>query len=85
MSKEFQGLIGWGLQYSSIIVETHWNQGYARQTATVEFCAAIFLVYLAIDADTSKRKKVCKQIMDKLSDLEDLIKKKQDSYTVGKV
>ena len=51
----------------------------------MKFCAVIFFVYLAIDADASKRKKVCKQIMGKLSDLEDLIKKKQDCCTVGKV
>ena len=51
----------------------------------MKFCVVIFLVYLAINADVSKRKKVCKQIIGKLSDLEDLIKKKQDCSTVGKV
>ena len=43
------------------------------------------MVYLAIGADASKRKRVCKQMMGKLSDLEDLIKKKQDYCTVGLV
>ena len=42
----------------------------------MEICAVIFLYYLAIDADTNKKKKVCKQIMGKFSDLEDLIKKR---------
>ena len=42
----------------------------------MKICAVIFLVYLAINADASKRKKVCKQLMGKLSDLEDLIIKK---------
>ena len=41
----------------------------------MKFCVVIFLVYLAINADVSKRKKVCKQIIGKLSDLEDLIKR----------
>ena len=43
----------------------------------MKFCTVVFLVYLAIATDASKRKKVCKQIMGKLSDLEVLIKKKQ--------
>lgn len=51
----------------------------------MKFCAVMFLVYLPIDADARKRKKNCKQIMGKLSDLKDLIKKKQDCCTVGKV
>ena len=51
----------------------------------MKFWAVLSLVYLAIGADASKRKKVCKQMMGKLSDLEDLIKKKQDYCTVGKV
>ena len=45
-------------------------------TAAMKICAVIFLYYLAFDADANKRKKVCKQIMGKLSDLEDLIIKK---------
>ena len=53
--------------------------------AAMKFCAVMFLVYLPIDADARKRKKNCKQIMDKLSDLKELIKKKQDCCTVGKV
>ena len=55
------------------------------ETAAMKFWAVLSLVYLAIGADASKRKKVCKQMMGKLSDLEDLIKKKQDYCTVGKV
>ena len=39
----------------------------------MKICAVIFLYYLAIDADANKGKKVCKEIMGKLSDLEDLI------------
>ena len=27
MLEAFQGLMGWGLQYSSVIVKTHRNQG----------------------------------------------------------
>ena len=42
----------------------------------MKICAVIFLYYLAIDADADKRKKVCKEIMGKLSDLKDLIIKK---------
>ena len=42
----------------------------------MKICAVIFLYYLAFDADANKRKKVCKEIMGKLSDLEDLIIKK---------
>ena len=49
----------------------------------MKFCAVVFLAYLAIGADASKRKKVCKQIMGKLPDLEDLIIKKQNCCTVG--
>ena len=49
----------------------------------MKFCAVIFL--LAIGADANKRKKVCKQIIGKLSDLEDLSKKKKECCTVGKV
>ena len=61
-------------------------RGYSRQlTAAMKICAVIFLYYLAIDADANERKKVCKEIMGKLSDLKDLIIKKQDCYTVGKV
>ena len=60
MSKAFQGLMGWGLQYSSAIVESHRNQGYSRQLWN--FVQWSF----------------CKRIMGKLSDLEVLIKKKQD-------
>ena len=45
-------------------------------TAAMKICAVIFLYYLAIDADANKGKKVCKEIMGKLSDLEDLIIKK---------
>lgn len=44
--------------------------------AAMKICAVIFLYYLAIDADANKGKKVCKEIMGKLSDLEDLIIKK---------
>ena len=51
----------------------------------MKFCAVVFLVYLAICADASERKKNCKQILGKLSDLEDLIKKKQNCCRVGKV
>ena len=51
----------------------------------MKFCAVVFLVYLAIATDAIKRKKVCKQIIGKLSDLEVLIKKKQGCCTVGKV
>ena len=51
----------------------------------MKFCAVVFLVYLAIATDAIKRKKVCKQILGKLSDLEVLIKKKQGCCTVGKV
>ena len=54
-------------------------------TAAMKFCAVVFLVYLAIAIDASKRKKVCKQIMGKLSDLEVLIKKKQGCCGVGRV
>lgn len=35
----------------------------------MKFCAVVFLVYLAIGADASERKKNCKQILDKFSDL----------------
>ena len=52
-------------------------------TAAMKFCAVVFLVYLAIGADASKRKKVCKQIMGKFPYLEDLIIKKQNCCTVG--
>ena len=45
-------------------------------TADMKICTVIFLYYLAIDADVNKRKKVCKEIMAKLSDLKDLIIKK---------
>ena len=38
-------------------------------TAAMKFCAVVFLVYLAIGADASERKKNCKQILDKFSDL----------------
>ena len=44
----------------------------------MKLCALIFLVYLAIGAVAGKKKKLCSQILDKLSDLEDLINKKQD-------
>ena len=53
-------------------------------TAAMKFCAVVLLVYLAIGADASERKKNYKQIMGKLSDLEVLIKKKQDCM-VGRV
>ena len=46
----------------------------------MKFCAIIFTVYLVICADSGKRKKVCEQRMSKVSDLEDLIIKKQDFY-----
>ena len=71
MLEAFQGLMGWGLQYSSVIVKTHRNQGGTRNsyTAAMKFCAVVFLVYLAIGADASERKKNCKQILDKFSDL----------------
>ena len=52
-------------------------------TAAMKFCTVVFLVYLAIATDASKRKKVCKQIMGKLSDLEVLIKKKQGCCRVN--
>ena len=51
----------------------------------MKFCEVVFLVYLAIGAVASKRKKVCKQIMDKLSDLEDLLKKETGLLYRGKV
>ena len=35
----------------------------------MKFCAVVFLVYLAIGADASERKKNWKQILDKFSDL----------------
>ena len=54
-------------------------------TAAMKFCAVVFLVYLAIATDASKRKKVCKQIMGKLSDLEVLIKKNQGCCRVDTV
>ena len=49
----------------------------------MKFCAVVFLVYLAICADVSERKKNFKQILGKLSDLEDLIKKKQNCCRVS--
>ena len=54
-------------------------------TAAMKFCAVVFLVYLAIATNASKRKKVCKQMMGKLSNLEVLIKKKQGCCRVSRV
>ena len=51
----------------------------------MKFCALIFLVYLAIGAVAGKKNKLCSKILDKLSDLEDLINKKQDCCVPGKV
>lgn len=47
----------------------------------MKYCALIFLVFLAIGADAVKRNKLCRKILKKLSNLEDLIKKKQDCCT----
>ena len=71
MLEAFQGLMGWGLQYSSVIVESHRNQGYSRQ---LHGSYGIFVQW-----------SFCKRIMGKLSDLEVLIKKKQDCCLVGRV
>lgn len=51
----------------------------------MKYCALIFLVFLAIGADAVKRNKLCRKILKKLSNLEDLIKKKQDCCTPGTV
>ena len=87
MSQAFQGLIGWGLQYFVSHRRDSLKSGGTQDsyTAAMKFCAVVFLVYLAIATDAIKRKKVCKQIIDKLSDLEVLIKKKQDCCLVGRV
>ena len=71
MSKAFQGLMGWGLQYSSVIVESHRNQGVLK-TVTRQLWNFVQWSF-------------CKRIMGKLSDLEVLIKKKQDCCLVGRV
>ena len=51
----------------------------------MKFFALIFLVYLAIGAVAGKKNKLFRRILDKLSDLEDLIKKKQAYYPPSKM
>ena len=81
--------ISWRLLYlprlssSLAALKKYWRKS-EKTAAMPKFCALIFLVYLTIGADAGK-KKFCRQIMDKLSDLEDLIKKKQDCCKPGKI
>ena len=51
----------------------------------MKLCALIFLVYLAIDAVAGKKNELCSQMLDKLSDLEDLINKKPDCCEPSKM